>query len=203
MELLDSLTQKQRQVFDFIRSLIETRGYGPTVRDIGEHFEIRSPNGVVGHLNALQRKGLIVRARNKSRGIELAEGFREATRGLPLAGEVAAGPTQLAFEQQERIDFSDLFSGEDQFVLRVRGDSMIDAQIADGDMVVVKKQQRVRPGQMVVAQTDEDEATLKYWFPEPAKNRIRLQPANRRMKPIYVKSARVVGVVVGVVRKVV
>ena len=201
MELLESLTQKQRQVFEYIRDLIETRGYGPTVRDIGDHFQIRSPNGVVGHLNALERKGLIHRARNKSRGIELAEEYREATRGLPLAGEVAAGPTQLAFEQNERIDFTDLFSGDQQFVLRVRGDSMIEAQIADGDMVVVRRQKRARTGQMVVAQTDDDEATLKFWFPEPAKNRIRLQPANAEMGPIYVKSARVLGVVVGVVRR--
>ena len=113
---------------------------------------------------------------------------------------VAAGPTHLAFEQSERIDFSELFNGAEQFVLQVSGESMIDAQISDGDYVVVKKQTSAVDGEMVVAQTDEGEATLKYWHPE--KNRIRLQPANTTMDPIYVKRASVLGVVVGVIRQV-
>ena len=118
--------------------------------------------------------------------------------GLQLAGTVAAGATNLAFEQSERIDFGDLFASRDHFVLEVNGDSMIEAQIASGDYVVVRKQQTAQAGQMVVAQTEDGEATLKYWFPES--NRIRLQPANASMDPIYVENASVVGVVVGVVR---
>ena len=107
-----------------------------------------------------------------------------------------------AVEQNERVDFSEMFdpSDRDLFVLEVHGDSMIEDQIADGDFVVVRRQKTARKGQIVVAITDEGEATLKRWFPE--KNRIRLEPANSAMKPIYVRDARVLGIVVGVVRKV-
>jgi repressor LexA len=198
MSEFDQLTERQRLVYEFIRDKIVHRGYGPTVREIGEHFNISSPNGVMCHLKALEKKGLIRRSPNKSRAIELTRAAKREPAGLPLAGVVAAGKATLAFEQDDRIDFSDLFRGHDMFVLRVNGDSMIDAQIADGDFVVVRKQQQADAGQMVVARTDDDEATLKFWFPE--KNRIRLQPANATMAPIYVDRASVVGVVVGVVR---
>ena len=117
---------------------------------------------------------------------------------MPLAGTVAAGLTNLAFEQNERIDFGTMFTKKNLFALKVKGDSMIEAQIADGDYVVIKKQRTARSGDMVVAQTPEGEATLKYWHPEA--NRIRLQPANSSMSPIYVKEASVMGIVVGVVR---
>ena len=200
MSALDQLTKRQLAVYEFIRDKIQNRGYGPTVREIGEAFEIRSPNGVMCHLKALERKGLITRRPNMSRAIELSREVLNESKGLPLVGSVAAGMTQLAFEQSERIDFGELFAKKNLFVLEVRGDSMIEAQIADGDFVVVKKQKTAQPGQMVVAQTPEGEATLKYWFPES--NRIRLQPANRTMKPIFVDEASVLGIVVGVVRKV-
>jgi repressor LexA len=195
----DQLTDRQRDVYEFIRDKIVNRGYGPTVREIGVQFEIRSPNGVMCHLKALEKKGLIKRSPNKSRAIELTRSVSRGPEGLPLAGVVAAGQTTLAFEQDERIDFADFFRGNGMFVLKVSGDSMIDAQIASGDYVVVRKQERAEPGQMVVARTsDEGDATLKYWFPE--NGRIRLQPANASMAPIYVDQASVVGVVVGVVR---
>ena len=106
----------------------------------------------------------------------------------------------MAFEQSDRIDFSNIFNGNEQFVLQVSGDSMIEAHISDGDYVVVKMQTNAIDGEMVVAQTEEGEATLKYWHPE--KNRIRLQPANSSMAPIYVSRASVLGVVVGVIRQV-
>lgn len=201
MEPFDNCTQRQQEVYEFIRERMRTRGYGPTVREIGAQFDIRSPNGVVCHLKALEKKGLIKREPNMSRAIQLAtEPVHQ--RGLPLAGQIAAGVLHEAVEQQERVDFDELFDpeNEDLFVLQVRGDSMIDDQIADGDYVVIRRQKTARKGQIVVAITDEGEATLKRWFPE--KNRIRLQPANADMKPIYVKDARVVGTVVGVVRKV-
>lgn len=195
---LDQLTERQHSVFEFVRDKIQNRGYGPTVREIGEAFGIQSPNGVMCHLRALEKKGLILRSPNKSRAIELTREAIDAERGLPMVGVVAAGSTTLAFEQAERIDFDDLFARPDLFVLRVSGESMIEAQIADGDYVVVRKQGTARPGQIVVAQTGEGEATLKYWFPES--NRIRLQPANASMAPIYVRNATVLGVVVGLVR---
>jgi len=203
MATTDQLTSRQQAVYDFIRDKIQNRGYGPTVREIGERFEISSPNGVMCHLKALEKKGLITREPNMSRAIQLAAGTlaakQQEDRSLPLVGRVAAGVLQEAVEQQERIDFGAMFSRNNQFVLEVRGDSMIEAQIADGDYVVVKKQRVAAPGQMVVAQTADGEATLKYWYPE--KNRIRLQPANSDMAPIYVRDAQVLGIVVGVVRK--
>jgi repressor LexA len=200
MSVLDQLTKRQASVYDFIRDKIVNRGYGPTVREIGERFEISSPNGVMCHLKALEKKGLIRRQPNKSRAIELTrEAVREAS-GIPMAGVVAAGLTSLAFEQNERVDFGDMFTREGLFALKVSGESMIEAQIADGDYVIVKKQERAERGQMVVAQTDEGEATLKYWYPE--KGRVRLQPANSSMDPIYLNNVSVIGVVVGVVRSV-
>ena len=200
MSEFDQLTERQRSVYDFIRDKIVNRGYGPTVREIGEQFGISSPNGVMCHLKALEKKGLIKRSPNKSRAIELTRASARVPSGLPLVGVVAAGQTTLAFEQDERVDFADFFRGDNMFVLKVNGDSMIEAQIANGDFVVVKKQQRAETGQMVVAQTDDGEATWKYWFPESG--RIRLQPANSAMKPIYVHQAKVLGVVVGVVRNI-
>lgn len=197
--IYDQLTQRQLEVYEFIRELIATRGYGPTVREIGERFQIVSPNGVMCHLKALEKKGLIRRSPNKSRAIELTHGITRDSTGIPLLGVVAAGMTNLAFEQQDRVDFGTMFARPGVFALKVNGDSMIDAQIADGDYVVVRQQSTASPGQMVIAQTDEGEATLKYWFPES--KRIRLQPANTTMKPIFVRNAKVLGVVIGVVRE--
>ena len=200
--LTDSLTTRQMAVFEFIRDKILTRGYGPTVREIGENFQISSPNGVMCHLRALEKKGLLHRVRKAdraiARAIELAPEILAESKGLPLAGTVAAGMTTLAWEQSERVDFADMFSKKNLFVLKVNGESMIEAHISDGDYVVCKKQKTAQPGQMVVAQTPEGEATLKYWHPEA--HRIRLQPANSSMSPIYVQHATVLGVVIGVVR---
>ena len=199
MANLERLTDRQREVYQFIREKIRHRGYGPTVREIGTQFKISSPNGVMCHLKALEKKGLITREPNMSRAITLATETPEGG-GLPLAGRIAAGVLHEAVEQHERIDFGDLFNADDLFVLEVSGDSMIEDQIADGDYVVIRKQDTAHKGEIVVALTDENEATLKRWYPEA--NRIRLEPANSSMAPIYVKNARVLGVVVGVVRKV-
>jgi repressor LexA len=202
--LTDTLTTRQAAVFEFIKDRVQSRGYGPTVREIGEHFQISSPNGVMCHLRALEKKQLLTRVRKHdraiARAIELAPEITAEERGMPLAGTVAAGLTTLAWEQAERVDFGHMFSKKNLFALKVKGESMIDAHIEDGDYVVVKKQKTAQPGQIVVAQTPEGEATLKYWHPEA--NRIRLQPANSSMSPIYVKEASVVGIVVGVVRNV-
>jgi repressor LexA len=198
---LDKLTERQREVYEFIREKIRARGYGPTVREIGAHFKISSPNGVMCHLKALEKKGLIHREPNMSRAIMLTTDQPE-NKGLPLVGRVAAGRLHEAIEQNERLDLTEMFNpdGGDLFVLKVTGDSMIEDQIADGDYVVIRKQETARKGQTVVALTDDGEATLKRWYPEG--KRIRLQPANSEMEPIYVTSARVLGVLAGVVRSV-
>ena len=198
MSDVDVLTKRQRAVYEFIRDKIVGRGYGPTVREIGEEFEISSPNGVMCHLKALEKKGLITREPNMSRAIQLAHDPHE-DEGLPLVGQIAAGVLHEAIEQTERVNFSDMFGKKNMFVLEVTGDSMIEDHIDDGDYVVIRKQRTARSGEIVVAQTDDGEATLKRWYPE--KDRIRLQPSNRSMKPIYVKNAKVLGVLSGVVRK--
>ncbi len=199
MTRMSTLTRRQRDVYDFIKGKIRGRGYGPTVREIGENFDIASPNGVMCHLKALEKKGLITREPNMSRAIQLV---REPAheRGMPLVGQIAAGSMSEAIEQAERFDFNAIFHHKNQFALKVSGDSMIDAAITDGDTVIVRRGRAAQRGDIVVAQTDEGDATLKYWFPEA--RRIRLQPANKRMKPIYSRDVMVLGIVVGVVRKI-
>ncbi|QDV71612.1 LexA repressor [Rosistilla carotiformis] len=200
MAISTRLTTRQQTVYDMIRDKIVLRGYGPTVREIGEHFDIKSPNGVMCHLKALERKGLIRRSPNKSRAIELTNDADRSAKSMPMAGLVAAGDGTLAFEKAERKDLSDMFYSEDRFLLEVSGDSMVEAHITDGDMVIVQKQDHAQPGQMTVVQLPHGDVTLKYWYPE--EGRVRLQPANREMDPIYVHEATVIGVIVGVVRSV-
>jgi repressor LexA len=151
------------------------------------------------HLKALEKKGLITREPNMSRAIQLTDAARE-DRGMPLVGQIAAGNLTEAIEQAERFEFEDWFGQKNLFALKVKGDSMIEAAIADGDVVICRKARTADKGDIVVALTDEGDATLKYWYPEA--NRVRLQPANSSMKPIYCRNVKVLGVVTGVVRKV-
>ena len=198
----DALTSRQREIYFFIRSKIQGRGYGPTVREIGLEFLIKSPNGVMCHLKALQKKGLIHREPNMSRAIQLLDDPTTAPRatGIKLLGRIAAGPMTEAVEQvDEELGFADWEGAEDKFALRVNGNSMIEEHIADGDFVIIKKQETARDGQIVAVRDEDGEATLKRFFKE--KNRIRLEPANKTMKPIYRDKVNVLGVLVGVVRK--
>lgn len=192
------LTHRQREVYQFIHDLIKNRGYGPTVREIGDHFQIASPNGVMCHLRALEAKGMIKRSPNKSRAIELMGGPLQIPEGLPLAGRVAAGSMHEAIEQDERVDFGQMLHRPGAFVLKVTGESMIEAQIADGDFIIVDPSKRPRKGDIAVARTPDGESTVKYWYPESGC--VRLQPANSTMEPIYVKEVESLGVVIGVVR---
>lgn len=195
-----TLTRKQEEIYEFIKDKILNRGYGPTVREIGAHFGIRSPNGVMCHLKALEKKGMITRDERMSRAIQLTDQPQLNRTSLPLAGHVAAGTPVLAVENPERVDFAELFDdSEKQFCLRVRGDSMIEDHIADGDYAVIRRQQTARDGDIVVALVDGDDATLKRYYREP--NRIRLQPANSSMEPIYSNNVEILGVLIGVIRQ--
>jgi repressor LexA len=197
---MDSLTPRQREIYSFIRSKIQGRGYGPTVREIGLNFAIKSPNGVMCHLKALQKKGLIHREPNMSRAIQLLDDpVNPNHAGLKLVGRIAAGQPIEAVEQNEELTFTEWVEPGDKFALRVTGESMIDEHIADGDFVIIRKQEQARDGQIVAVRDEDGEATLKRFFRE--RNRVRLEPANRTMKPIYRDRVNVLGVLVGVVRK--
>jgi repressor LexA len=196
----NSLTPRQREIYNFIRSKIQGRGYGPTVREIGLQFQIKSPNGVMCHLKALQKKGLIHREPNMSRAIQLLDDPTMAPpAGLKLVGRIAAGQPLEAVEQDEELAFTEWEGAEDKFALRVTGESMIDEHIADGDYVVIQRQEQARDGQIVAVRDDDGEATLKRFFKE--RNRVRLEPANKAMKPIFRDRVNILGVLVGVVRK--
>jgi repressor LexA len=199
---LDNLTTRQKEIYTFIRSKIQGRGYGPTVREIGTEFGIRSPNGVMCHLKALQKKGLIHREANMSRAIQLLQESPAAPAqraGVKLLGRIAAGEPIEAIEDPQTLEFEDWEERDDTFALQVTGESMIEEHIADGDFVVIRKQENARDGQIVAIRDDNGEATLKRFFRE--RNRVRLEPANHAMKPIFREKVDVLGVLVGVVRK--
>jgi repressor LexA len=194
------LTPRQKEIYDFIRLKIESRGYGPTVREIGLNFGIASPNGVMCHLKALEKKGLIKREGFSARAIELI-GHKFGSQGLPFLGAVAAGAPIEAVENAETMDINEMFEGDQHCILKVRGQSMIDDHIEDGDYVVVRRQKSAGNGDRVVAMVN-GEVTLKRFYKEP--DHVRLEPANGAMSPIIVpasESPEIVGVLVGVVRK--
>ena len=194
------LTHRQKEIYDFIKERTDTRGYPPTVREIGEGFKIESPNGVMCHLKALEKKGLIRRHERSARAIELVD-RRPSGTGLPLLGNVAAGSPVEALEQSERLEFGDLFGGPNRFALKVTGQSMIEDHIEDGDYVVLRKQETARNGERVVAMID-GEVTLKKFHRK--RDKIVLEPSNVRMSPIVVtpeKDIQILGVLVGVLRK--
>lgn len=194
------LTPRQREIYRYIRQFAQERGYVPTVREIASHFGIRSPNGVVCHLRALERKGLLERRRGQARAMVLRH---EPWQGsIPIYGVVAAGsPIEALQQEDERLQLEELFpQHRGLFALRVRGDSMIEEHIQDGDLVLIEPKTNPREGEPVVAWVD-GEVTLKRYYREG--NRICLQPANSQMKPIYVTAkdnVRILGVLRGVIR---
>lgn len=203
------LTDRQRQVLEFIKAEIRRKGYPPTVRDIGEAVGLSSSSTVHSHLAALEAKGLIKRDPSKPRALEVLghDHERQETHAgmsgvveLPVIGSVAAGSPILAVENVEStIPLPTEIAREDStFVLRVKGDSMVDAGIMDGDFVVVHQQPTAVNGDIVVAMI-EDEATVKTFYRES--DRIRLQPQNAAMDPIYTRDVTILGKVVAVFRR--
>jgi repressor LexA len=196
----EDLTKKQRAVYEYIRSCIEEHRCPPTVRDIADHFNIRSPKGASDHLAMLERKGWITRTPGVSRGIHLTE---EAD-SIPILGKVAAGHPILAQENVlGHLNFAQLFGLQDRFSVQVSGDSMEKAGIHDQDYVIVQRGTDFQEGDIVVAEVD-GEATVKRIYKESA-SRYRLQPESDRHLPLYVEANqpdfRIAGRVVGVVRR--
>ncbi|MCW8859665.1 MAG: transcriptional repressor LexA [Deltaproteobacteria bacterium] len=198
---MPKLTPRQKQTYEFILQYLERQGFAPTLQEIAIHLGVRGNLGVLRHLAALEKKGYLRRTTGQSRGIVLLR--TPASKLLPVVGSVAAGPLSEALEHVEdylNVDPS-LVKGENSFVLRVQGDSMIEAHITDGDMAVVRPQATADNGDIVVAMID-GEATLKRFFKEPG--HVRLQPENSRFSPIILTAAdgelTVVGKVTGIIR---
>jgi repressor LexA len=198
------LTRRQKEILDYLGRYIERRGYAPTIEEIGEHFGLSSLATVHKHLTNLQEKGLVKRAWNRSRALELVPTRVEVKAvELPLLGRVAAGTPIEAVQSTETIFVpEDMVGRRDTYVLQVKGDSMIDEQIRDGDYVIVEDRQTARDGEMVVALLEGENVTLKKLYREKD-GRIRLQPANAALKPLFVDSraVRIQGVVIGVLRR--
>src|SRR5690348_3384883 len=199
------LTKRQQEIFDFIKRYSAKYGYPPTVRDIGKAVGLHSSSTVHAHLANLEKIGLLRRDPSKPRAIELLFDRAKKTilpgKGLPLVGHVAAGDPILAEENvEEYIEIPDVIGGEDgDYILRVRGESMKNAGIFEGDYVVVRPAEDAGDGEIVVALIG-DEATVKRFFRE--EDHVRLQPENDAMEPIRTTEARILGRVVGVFRKV-
>ena len=199
------LTKRQRQILDFLTSYSGEHGYAPSFEEIAGQFNYNSLATVHEHLSNLERKGYIKRSYNESRAIEiLPSDIFPRSIELPILGAVAAGLPIEAFETQETIAVPDDFvrRAGNHYVLKVRGNSMIEDQISDGDYVVVHDRPAADNGEMVIAMLDDSGATVKRYFRE-RDGRIRLQPANAAMAPIYVQEhqVRVQGIVVGVMRR--
>jgi repressor LexA len=202
-----NLTKRQQEIFDFIKRYSAKHGYPPTVRDIGKAIGLTSSSTVHAHLANLEKVGLLRRDPSKPRAIELlvdrAKRAVGADGGLPLVGQVAAGEPLLAEENiEDYVEVPELAGGDQgEYLLRITGDSMIDAGIHDGDHVTVRTQDTARNGEIVVALVGEDsEATVKRFFKE--KDHIRLQPENETLDPIRSREVAIVGKVVGVMRRV-
>jgi len=202
------LTRRQQQIWDFLVQYVDRHGYPPTVREIGRAVGLASPSTVHAHLANLERAGLLRRDPTKPRALELTgrgSAVRRAVapRMLPLVGQIAAGGPVLAEELIEDYVSVPEVIGAGDFILRVRGDSMVNAGILDGDFAVVRRQPDARDGDVVVALVGEDEAaeeaTVKRFFREAG--RIRLQPENEAMEPIYARHVQILGRVIGVFRR--
>jgi repressor LexA len=202
------LTGRQQEIWDFLVRYVDGHGYPPTVREIGSAVGLASPSTVHAHLANLERAGLLRRDPTKPRALELFGRGEAATPAdvhrLPLLGEIAAGGPLLADQNVEEYLAvpEPLMRGGEEFILRVKGDSMVDAGILDGDYVVVHRQQDARNGDIVAALAGDDEtaeeATVKRFFREDG--RIRLQPENDELEPIYARHVQILGKVVGVFR---
>lgn len=201
-----TLSKRQQAIIDFIKKEVKTKGYPPSVREIGDAVGLASSSTVHGHLNRLEKKGYIRRDPTKPRAIEVLDRTDEDAAPkqesvlLPVIGKVTAGEPITAVENiEEYLPVPKrMAAGEEAFILNVVGESMINAGILDGDQVIVRKQETAENGEIIVAMTEDGEATVKRFFKE--RDHIRLQPENPTMEPIIVKNCTILGKVVGVIR---
>ena len=205
-----TLTKRQKEVLDYLVSFLNKHGYSPSFEEIARALKLTSLATVHKHITTLEKKGFLRRGYNQSRSIEvlqLPKPVREQVIErhvveLPLAGRIAAGQPLEAVEEKETISLGDFARGGNSFVLQVKGDSMVEDHILDGDFIVVEQTQVANPGEIVVALVGGEEATLKRFYREPG-GKVRLQPANSEMQPIVVpaREVKIQGRVIGVLRK--
>ena len=198
-----AVTRRQKEVLDFLEAFVSRNGYSPSFEEIARGMSLKSLATVHKHITNLEKKGMLDRVHNRSRSIDvLPPGTRtRSSLKLPLAGRIAAGTPVEAMESPETISLADVVGNRDVFALEVRGDSMRDEHIINGDYVLVERTKTARNGEIVVVLVHGAETTLKRFYPEG--NVVRLQPANLEMEPIYVPAAQVAiqGRVLGVLRK--
>ncbi len=205
-----ALTKRQKQVLDLLVSFIDRNGYSPSFEEIGKSLRLNSLATVHKHISSLEKKGFIRRGYNQSRSIEVVNlpqsvklsVAQRLTNELPLVGRIAAGRPLEAVEQPETISLSDFTRSKNVFVLQVKGDSMVEDHIMDGDYVLVEQTETANNGEIVVALVGDGEATLKRLFRDPG-GKIRLQPANAQMEPIVLpaRDVKIQGRVIGILRK--
>jgi len=194
-------TPKQLKIMKFIASFQKEHSYSPTLKEIAESFGVSTVT-VFEHIRTLEKKQALACLKHKSRSIEIIDDafLKKESGALAVMGQIAAGSPILAVENREEIDLQEVFPPRaDTFVLKVKGESMIDDHIMDGDMVIARKCDTPKNGDTVVALVDEHEATLKRFYRE--KDRVRLEPANAAMEPIYTNNVKIQGVVIGVIRR--
>jgi repressor LexA len=197
-----AVTRRQKEVLDFLSSFVERNGYSPSFEEIARGLKLNSLATVHKHINNLQNKGLLQRAHNRSRSIDVLPAKSKAkSERLPLLGRIAAGMPVESIATTESISMGDITGNREVFALQVRGESMRDEHIIDGDYVIIESTQTARQGEIVVALVDGAETTLKRYYREG--DRIRLQPSNSEMEPIYVaaSSMAIQGRVLGVLRR--
>ena len=194
-----NLTPRQREIYEFVKDNIMNRGYGPTVREIGDEFGIKSPNGVMCHLKALEKKGLITREPNLSRAIQLADKPQRKT-AVDIRGQFGQGSKLKEIKDNEQIDFMDLLGCGDHFCYRAADDSMAEENVVKGDYLLCRMQQFYRDGDRVIATIESKETHYKRFFQDG--NRIRLESICAPKKAIFTNNINILGMVIGVIRKI-
>jgi repressor LexA len=197
--IMEHLTKRQKEILDYIEQYIASHDYAPSYREIAEFFHLSSVATVSDHIDNLKNKGFLTKDYNEARSLQLTPRWDERTFQIPLLGVIAAGSPIEAIRTSETIDIPKDMMGKNVFALKVRGDSMIEDGIFDGDYIIVEQTSNPRNGEIVVALLDNENATLKRFYRE--KDHIRLQPANSKYNPIRTKRVVVQGRVKGVIRK--
>jgi repressor LexA len=199
VDKMKNLTKRQREILNFIESFMERHDYAPSYREIGEFFKYKSIATVAEHIAALEQKGCLKKDPTMARSLQLTPVWDERVFEIPLLGTIAAGEPIEAIRTSETIQIPKDMMGPNVFALKVRGDSMIEEGIYDGDYVIIEPAQTARNGEIVVALIDNENVTLKRFYKE--KKYVRLEPANANMKPMRLKKVLIQGKVKGVIRK--